>query len=237
MVCWMSSSGKEKGPVRGPWIPCGYSEMVGLTKALAKPVARASQRQPEHRQSGRFRHRAAARRAAAGSRNTAGAGESPFSERRSVGEVDVLDVRLGQAVGNVEHELHGPFDQGNAVEPAITATGDPAIGFEAEGRSSSSPVYRATFGVQTELYPAPDRINYRIQLTGDYRYRRGTREEGGHADHPSFAADVNIYLLGASDPEAGSPVAGVGVGYVMADNPAEEMARQQFGRLVFRLKF
>jgi hypothetical protein len=109
----------------------------------------------------------------------------------------------------------------------------PSVGGEfesnAKGTAGAISVGRLVVAVHLETFPAQHLLNYHLQLTGDYAYRRGTQAEDGRRTHHWAQLSLNLVLLG--DLHDSKHALAIGVDYVGGGDPAQGLKQQEFVRL------
>jgi hypothetical protein len=119
----------------------------------------------------------------------------------------------------------------------------PYLGIEHEVATTSGAaapsVFRGLASAQTQWYPLPRQLDYRVQLTADWAYRRGSHAETKRLtrDHQRFDAGVNVFLLRRETEDEPDRAAGVSLLYTNGADPANALERQESTKIAFTIQF
>jgi hypothetical protein len=115
----------------------------------------------------------------------------------------------------------------------------PYLGAEFEAKRGSAPTVRGVASLQTQVYPLPRLLDYNLQVTADYAYRRGSRPELGLGtrDHRLLQLAVNYFFIRKT--LEGEPEAAAGVGYSYRDgsDPGGGLVKQTISTLAIKCQF
>jgi hypothetical protein len=100
-------------------------------------------------------------------------------------------------------------------------------------------VWRALASVQTQWYPFPKDMDYRLQLTADYNYRRGSVAETTERvrDHRRFDAAANYFLIKQSREEDPKRSAGLTLTYTKGVDSSNGLERIEVTKFGFSILF
>jgi hypothetical protein len=127
--------------------------------------------------------------------------------------------------------------------PVIAFRYLPYLGAEYEHYFGATPggpdVVRGLMSVQSQYYPAPRILDYRLQLTMDYAYRRSSTVEPGfpNRDHHLFTAAANLFLLKRTRESDPNKTVGLTVAYSKGDDPSKGLPVQEITKAGVTVQF
>jgi hypothetical protein len=135
------------------------------------------------------------------------------------------------------HDPGCPLPNAFVTTSAIAVRYVPYIGAEYEHYGPD--VVRGVLSVQSQYYPLPRVLDYNLQVTVDYAYRRSSSQEPlfPNRDHHLFTAAANVFILKRRREKDPDRTVGVSVSYCKGDNPEAGLRPQETTKAGITVQF